>query len=172
MNDLTEIPGACPRRHIHRHRIAFSECDPAQIVFFANYFTWFDTASREFFVNCGIPSWHDTERDRGIIGTPVLDAQAKFLNSATYGEDIEIETTVEQWNNTTFVMRHVARRGETVLAEGREVRIFAIRDAADKRRIKSIPVPADIKAACVQCRAAGCGICRTTEGAGAELPVT
>lgn len=170
MNDLAAIPGTCPRRHIHRHHIAFSECDPAQIAFFANYFTWFDAASREFFVNCGIPSWHDTERDSGIIGTPVLDAQAKFLNSATYGEDIEIETTVEQWNNKTFIMRHVARRGDTVLVEGREVRIFAIRDAEDKRRIKAIPVPDDIRAACVQCRATGCGICRT-EGA-AKLPIT
>ncbi len=170
MNDLTELPGTCPRRHIHRHRITFSECDPAQIVFFANYFTWFDTASREFFVNCGIPSWHVTESERGIIGTPVLDAQCKFLSSATYGEDIEIETTVEQWNNKTFVMRHVARRGETVLAEGREVRIFAIRDPEDKRRIKSIPVPEDIKAACVTCRQGACGICRT-EGADTELPI-
>jgi len=171
MNDLTEIPGVCPRRHIHRHRIAFSECDPAQIVFFANYFVWFDTASREFFAACGIPTWHVTESERGIIGTPVLDVQAKFLNSATYGEDIEVETTVEQWNNKTFVMRHVARRGETVLAEGREVRIFAIRDPEDKRRIKAIPVPEDIKNACVQCRLAACGVCRTTEGAAAELPV-
>jgi 4-hydroxybenzoyl-CoA thioesterase len=163
MNDISVPAAVCARRHIHRHRIAFSECDPAQIVFFANYFVWFDTASREFFADCGIPTWHVTESERGIIGTPVLDVQAKFLNSATYGEDIEIETTVEQWNNKTFVMRHVARRGDTVLAEGREVRIFAVRDPEDKRRIKSIPVPADIKAACVQCRA-GCaaGICEVT----------
>jgi YbgC/YbaW family acyl-CoA thioester hydrolase len=86
MNDMTLPSGPCQRRHIHRHRIAFSECDPAKIVFFANYLTWFDTASREFFVACGIPSWHVTEEERGIIGTPVLDVQCKFLNSATYGE--------------------------------------------------------------------------------------
>lgn len=169
MNDIAAPLGPCQRRHIHRHRIAFSECDPAKIVFFANYLTWFDTASREFFVACGIPSWHVTEEERGIIGTPVLDVQCKFLNSATYGEDIEIETTVEQWNNKTFVMHHTARRGDTVLAEGREVRLFAVRDPADPRRIKSIPVPEDIKAACVRCRQAACGVC-VTEGAVSELP--
>ncbi len=139
---------AKPRSHIHRHRIAFSDCDPAQIVFFANYFKWFDTASREFFTACGVPSWRDTERERGIIGTPLVDVQAKFLSSATYGEDIEIESVVESWGNKSFVMRHVARRGETVLVEGREVRVFAIRDPADATRIKAIPVPADIKSAC------------------------
>jgi 4-hydroxybenzoyl-CoA thioesterase len=135
-------------RHIQHYRIAFSDCDPAQIVFFANYFKWFDTASREFFTACGIPSWRDTERERGIIGTPLLDAQAKFLSSATYGEDIEIETFVERWSNRSFVMHHVARRGDTVLVEGREVRIFAIRDPDDAKRIRAIPIPEDIKAAC------------------------
>ena len=105
-----------------------------------------------------------------IIGTPVLDVQCKFLNSATYGEDIEIETTIEQWNNKTFVMHHTARRGDTVLAEGREVRLFAVRDPADPKRIKSIPVPEDIKAACVSCRQGACGVC-VTEGAVTELPV-
>ena len=161
MSETTAALAPCARRHIHRHRITFSECDPAKIAFFANFFIWFDTASREFFVNCGIPSWHDTERDRGIIGTPVLDAQAKFLNSATYGEDIEIETTVEQWKTRSFVMRHVARRGDTVLAEGREVRIFAVRDPQDARRIKSIPIPEDIKAACALCRAECAAECTT-----------
>ena len=80
------------RRHIHRYRIAFVDCDPAQIVHFSNYFRWFDTASREFFTACGVPSWRDTERDSGIIGTPLVDAQASFRNPATYGEDIEIES--------------------------------------------------------------------------------
>jgi 4-hydroxybenzoyl-CoA thioesterase len=136
------------RSHIHRHRIAFSDCDPAQIVFFANYFKWFDTASREFFTACGIPSWRDTERSSGIIGTPLVDAQAKFLASATYGEDIEIESAVESWGNKSFVMRHVARRGDTVLVEGREVRVFAVKDPADPLRIKAIPIPEDIRSAC------------------------
>jgi 4-hydroxybenzoyl-CoA thioesterase len=136
------------RVHLTRHRVAFSDCDPAQIVFFANYLKWFDTAGREFFSACGIPSWRETERTHGIIGTPVLDVKARFLASATYGEDIEIETDIESWRNTSFVMRHIARRGETLLVECKEMRIFAMRDPADPLRIKPVPVPEDIKAAC------------------------
>jgi D-arabinose 1-dehydrogenase-like Zn-dependent alcohol dehydrogenase len=49
------------------------------------------------------------------------------------------------------------------------VRLFAVRDPADPKRIKSIPVPDDIKSACVKCRQAACGVCRT-EGAVTELP--
>ncbi len=136
------------RRNTYRLRIAFSDCDPAQIVFFANYFRWFDTSSREFFTACGVPSWRDTTRDRGIIGTPLVDAGARFLNSATYGEDIEVETWIEEWRGKSFVMCHVARRGDTVLAQGREVRVFAIQDPANPLRIKAVPIPEDIRAAC------------------------
>ncbi len=135
--------------HVIRFRIAYSDCDPAQIVFFANYFKWFDTASREFFTACGVPSWHQTERERGIIGAPLVNAQANFLAPATYGEDIEIETSVDSWGNTSFVMRHVARRGDITLAEGREVRVFAVRDPDDPKRIKAIQIPEDIKSACM-----------------------
>jgi len=136
------------RSNLHRLRIAFSDCDPADIVFFANYFKWFDTSSREFFTACGVPSWRETRATRGIIGTPLVDAQAKFMNPATYGEDIEIESSVEAWNNKSFVMRHVARRGDTVLCEGREVRVFAIKHPEDPLRIQAIPIPEDIRAAC------------------------
>lgn len=134
--------------NIFRMRIAFSDCDPAQIVFFANYFRWFDTSSREFFTARGVPSWRETLATRGIIGTPLVDAGAKFMNSATYGEDIEIETSVVEWKTKSFVMHHVARRGETVLAEGREVRVFAIMDPENTLRIKAIPIPEDFRALC------------------------
>ena len=137
-----------PRTHIHRYRVAFVDCDPAQIVHFSNYFRWFDTASREFFTACGVPGWRDTERESGIIGTPLVDAQASFRSPATYGEDIEIESWVESWGRTSFVMEHIARRGDTILAKGREVRIFAVRVSEDPSRIKAIPIPEDIKAAC------------------------
>ena len=135
-------------RHIHRLRVAFVDCDPAQIVHFSNYFRWFDTASREFFTACGVPGWRDTERESGIIGTPLVDAQASFRSPATYGEDIEIESWVESWGGRSFTMRHVARRGDTVLAEGREVRVFAVRESVDPPVIRAVAVPADIRALC------------------------
>ncbi|MEZ5479405.1 MAG: thioesterase family protein [Thiolinea sp.] len=137
-----------PKTHIYQLRIAFSDCDPAQIVFFANYFKWFDTASREFFTACGVPSWRDTQRERGIIGTPLVDAQASFKHSATYGEDISVETWVDEWRTKSFIMRHIARRGDTVLCEGREVRVFAMQDPEDCLRIRAVPIPEDIRAAC------------------------
>ena len=119
------------RSTFYKHRIAFADCDPAQIVFFANYFKWFDTSGFEFFVACG-----------------VVNATATFKSSATYGEDVVIESWVEEWRTKSFVMRHVARRGDTVLAEGQDVRVFAIMDPEHPTRIRAVPIPPEIRALC------------------------
>jgi len=136
------------RSNIYRLRIAFSDCDPAQIVFFANYLKWFDTASHEFFRACGVPTWRELAATCGIAGMPLVDVQARFMNPATFGEDIEIESTVEEWRAKSFVMRHVARRDKTALCEGREVRVFVMQDPDDPLRIRAVPIPEEIRAAC------------------------
>ena len=96
----------------------------------------------------GIPPWRELVKTRGIVGTPLLEIHTRFIKTATYGETIEIHTTVEHWAAKIFRHRHVVRRGETVLCEGTEVRAFCIRDPQDPGRIKAIPVPEDLKAAC------------------------
>jgi len=146
---MTEaISPAAERTVVYTQRVEFGDCDPARIVWFPNFFRWIDAASRHFFVQCGVPSWHETEAERGIIGTPLVDAQASFRNPATYGEDLDIESWVETWKTKSFVMRHVARRGDTVIAEGREVRVFAVREAGDPTRIRAVPIPAAWRALC------------------------
>ena len=79
----------------------------------------------------------------------VFEIHTKFYKTATYGETIEVHTSVEEWMAKTFRHRHIIRRGDTVLCEGTEVRAFCQRDAADPDRIRAIPVPEDIKALCL-----------------------
>ena len=43
---------------------------------------------------------------------------------------------------------HVARRGDTILCEGREVRVFAKKDPENPKRIRAVEIPEDIRAAC------------------------
>ena len=73
----------------------------------------------------------------------------RFLKSATYGEMIEIHTSVEDWQAKVFRQRHVVRRGETMLCEGTETRIFVQRDPDDPERLRSIAIPEDLKALCL-----------------------
>ncbi|MDO9286984.1 MAG: acyl-CoA thioesterase [Aquabacterium sp.] len=135
--------------HIHRVEICFGDCDPAGIVFFPNFSKWMDTASLAFFMACGVPPWRELVKTRGIIGTPLLEIHTKFLKPATYGETIEIHTSVEDWQAKTFRHRHLVKRGEVLLCEGTEVRAFCQRDADNPDRIRAIAIPEDIKALCL-----------------------
>ena len=132
---------------VHPVTVQFGDCDPAGIVFFPNFSRWMDAASLNFFVRNGVPPWRELVKTTGIIGTPVLEINTRFMKTATYSETIEVHTSVEEWRVKTFVHRHVVRRGDDVLCEGTEVRAFVINDAA-AGRIRAIPVPDDIRAKC------------------------
>ena len=136
------------RTTTHRVDVQFGDCDPAGIVFFPNFSRWMDAASLAFFMQCGVPPWRELVRTRGIIGTPLLEINTKFLKAATYGETLVIETSVEEWRHKAFVQHHRVTRGEDVICEGREVRAFVIRDAAEGGRLRAIPIPEDIRALC------------------------
>jgi 4-hydroxybenzoyl-CoA thioesterase len=136
------------RSNVHLVDVHFGDCDPAGIVFFPNFSRWMDEASLAFFKACGVPPWRELMKTRGIIGAPLLEIHTKFLKPATYGETIEVHTSIESWAAKTFCHRHVVQRGTTVLCEGTEVRAFVTRDPADPDRIKAIAIPDDIRAMC------------------------
>ena len=149
--DQSVQPPFDSRVHVHRVEVHFGDCDPAGIVFFPNFSRWMDQSSLGFFRACGLPPWRELALTRGIVGTPLLEIHTRFLKPATYGQMIEVHTTIESWAARTFRHRHVVRRGDDVLCEGTEVRAFVVRDPADPERLRAIPVPPDIQAMCAAC---------------------
>ena len=101
--------GHVSKTYVHRVAVQFGHCDPAGIVFFPNFSRWMDESSLAFFMACGVPPWRELVKTRGIIGTPLLEIHTKFYKTATYGETIEVHTTVEEWMAKTFRHRHVIR---------------------------------------------------------------
>jgi len=137
------------RVHVHRVAVHFGDCDPAGIVFFPNFSRWMDESSLAFFRACGVPPWRELAKTRGIHGTPLLEIHTRFHKPATYGETIEVHTSIEEWAVKTFRHRHVVRRDDDLLCEGTEVRAFITRDPQNPDRLKAIPIPEDIKALCL-----------------------
>ena len=131
--------------HVDVH---FGDCDPAGIVFFPNFSRWMDSASLAFFMACGVPPWRELVKTRGIVGTPLLEINTKFIKAVTYGERITIATHIEEWRAKVFVQMHRVTRGDDLICEGREIRTFVKRDPDNPDRLRSIPVPDDIKALC------------------------
>jgi 4-hydroxybenzoyl-CoA thioesterase len=124
----------------YTQRVEFGDCDPARIVWFPNFFRWIDAASRHFFVQCGVPPWHETEASHGIIGTPLV---------------LDIAVHIAEWRAKSFVQRYRITRsdghgpegGPTHILSCDEVRIFAAR--RDGGGIRALPIPADLQALCL-----------------------
>lgn len=133
---------------VYEVKVAFGDCDPAGIVFFPNFSRWMDAASLNFFAACGVPPWRELVKSTGIIGTPLLEINTRFSLPATYGETLQIHTSVEEWRDKVFIQKHVIRRGEDLICEGRETRAFCIRHPDKPERMKAIPVPQDIRRQC------------------------
>ncbi len=135
-------------------QVEFGDCDPAGIVWFPNFFRWIDAASRHFFTTCGVPRWAETERTLGIIGTPLVDTQAKFLKIASYGDVLDIHTHIKEWRGKSFVQAYRVLRttseGADVILECEEVRIFAVRrtDTQGAPGIRAVAAPPEIRSLC------------------------
>jgi 4-hydroxybenzoyl-CoA thioesterase len=141
-----------PKTTLFNVDVHFGDCDPAGIVFFPNFSRWMDSASLAFFMTCGVPPWRELVKTRGIVGTPLLEINTRFIKAVTYGETITIATHIEEWRAKVFVQVHRVTRahstGEDLICEGREIRTFVRRDPDNPDRLRSIPVPDDIKALC------------------------
>ena len=141
---------------VYTQRVEFGDCDPARIVWFPNFFRWIDAASRHFFVQCGVQPWHETERTLGVIGTPVVDTHATFVRTASYGDILQIHTSIAQWRNKSFVQTYRVTRanpqdtqgGVDLIMECQEVRIFAARREDGTNGIRAVPVPPSIRELC------------------------
>jgi 4-hydroxybenzoyl-CoA thioesterase len=131
---------------LYVQRVQFGDCDPAGIVWFPNFFRWIDAASRNFFIQCGVPLWTETEKTLGIIGTPIVDTQAKFIKTATYGDELHIHVNIPEWRRKSFVQAYRVTRDGELIMECQEVRIFAGRhpDGA----IRAMPIPDEIRSLC------------------------
>lgn len=139
---------AAARTAVYAQRVEFGDCDPARIVWFPNFFRWIDAASRHFFVHCGVPPWHETEATLGIIGTPLVDTHAKFVQTASYGDLLHIHVHIAEWRTKSFVQRYRIVRGDDLIMECDEVRIFAARREGDKPGIRALAIPAEIRSLC------------------------
>ena len=133
---------------VYEVEVMFGDCDPAGIVFFPNFLKWMDASSLNFFVTRGVPTWRELFKTTGIIGTPLLEINTRFVSPATYGERLQVHTSIQEWRGKAFIQKHIVKRGDTLICEGTETRAFCIRHPDNPDRIKAIPVPEDIKALC------------------------
>lgn len=134
-----------PRETLYSLTVQFGDCDPAGIVFYPNFLRWVDAASLAYFRACGLAPWRELERERGIVGTPLLEVRTRFHASATYPDELSVRTRIATWHRKAFVQEHVVQRGDTLVCEVQETRIFVVREGGV---LRSIVPPEDIRSSC------------------------
>jgi len=143
---MTNEPMNTGKEITYTARVEFGDCDPAGIVWFPNFFRWIDAASRNFFAGCGVPRWEETARALGVIGTPLVDTHTRFVKAASYGDTLEIAVRITEWRDKSFVQTYRVTRGDELILECEEVRIFAAK--REGGGIRAVPVPPEIRALC------------------------
>jgi len=132
----------------YRHNITvhWGDTDPAQIVFYPNYFAWFDQSARLYFDSVGLP-WEKLMEKYGIPGLPIAEAKAKFLAPCVFRDEIVIESEIGKWNDKTFEIRHAVLNRGLRAVEGYEIRVWTQTRSEAPRRFRAISIPPEVKAA-------------------------
>ncbi|MEZ5738696.1 MAG: thioesterase family protein [Burkholderiaceae bacterium] len=121
-------------------RVVFGECDPAGIVFFPNFYRWFDQATHDLCAAAGY-AMHDVRRERDWVGYPIAEAGARFLRPVTFDENLVIETRIKEWQPRRFLLSHHVMRDGELLAEGWQTRFIGYKRADQGGRLAAMEIP-------------------------------
>ena len=77
-----------------------------------------------------------------VLGMPLVETGARYLNACRLGDQLEIATWVEEWARKTFLVKHqVTHDDGRVAVEGFERRVWAVADESSPNRIRAIEIP-------------------------------
>jgi 4-hydroxybenzoyl-CoA thioesterase len=123
--------------------IEWGDCDPADIVFYPNYFRWFDASTAHHFTAAGLPKT-ELIRRYGVVGFPMVDTSAKFAIPSRYGDEVQIETRITRYGTSSFDVTHRLLKEDKLAVEGFEKRVL-VKKTEDGTGITSCPIPEEVK---------------------------
>lgn len=92
------------------------------VVYYGNYFTWFEVARTEYFRELGCPY---TELEKEGIMLMVADTKCAYKSPATYDDLLTIETQIVNIKNTSLSFSYKIYRDEKALiALGESTHVF------------------------------------------------
>jgi acyl-CoA thioester hydrolase len=71
-------------------RVRYAETDQMGVVYYANYFVWFEVGRTDLLRNTG---WSYRAMEADGFSLPVIDAQCTYRESARYDDEIEVRTS-------------------------------------------------------------------------------
>jgi acyl-CoA thioester hydrolase len=101
-------------------RVRYAETDKMGVVYYANYFVWFEVARTDLLRSLG---WSYREMEAAGVSLPVIEAHCEYVRPARYDDELEIGTEGRLLSpirmQFTYQVRLVA--GSVVAASGKTV---------------------------------------------------
>lgn len=100
-------------------RVRYADTDKMGVVYYANYFVWFEVGRTEWLRARGW-TYKDMELDEGV-GLPVIDARCEYHEPARYDDAIAIRTRAELVSGVRIAFHYEVVRAtdDTLIAAGR-----------------------------------------------------
>jgi acyl-CoA thioester hydrolase len=110
-------------------RVRYAETDKMGVVYYANYFVWFEVARTDLLRSKG---WSYREMEQAGVSLPVIEAHCDYHRPARYDDELDVRTEGRMLSpvRMEFIYQVVHRGGEVVAASGRTV--HAALDSAGK----------------------------------------
>ncbi|SRR5579884_200015 len=114
-----EICPAGPPWHVTEVRVRWNECDPAGIVYFPNYFTYFELGSMDY-LRSRRAEWQALRQRFGFASFPRVEASARYRVSARFDDLLAVHTRVREVARkvVTFEFHLYRQADDVLLAEG------------------------------------------------------
>jgi len=125
-------------------QVEWGDCDPAGIVYFPRFFELFDACTNALFKRAGFPK-PEMLKHYGLLGIPLIEAAAQFYVPASFGESVTVETRIVEWGTSSFRVEHKMYKGDVLAAEGRERRVWTVRDPLRPSGMRSQAIPQEVK---------------------------
>jgi acyl-CoA thioester hydrolase len=101
-------------------RVRYAETDQMGVVYYANYFVWFEVGRTDLLRDAG---WSYREMELEGIALPVIEAHCEYRQSARYDDELEIRTTGSQLSpvRVAFDYEVVRPSDAATIATGRTI---------------------------------------------------
>lgn len=126
-----------------QYHVQWGDTDAAGIVFYPNYFRWFDHAALEFLRSIGWPL--ETLRAQFQVLAPILEAGCRFQHPLRYRDLLTIETIAIEVRTHTFRLEHRVSRGDVMTGLGYEVRGLARIPGDESGKLELVPIPEEVR---------------------------
>jgi 4-hydroxybenzoyl-CoA thioesterase len=128
---------------VSKVEIQFGDCDPAGIVYYPNYFRFFDNATAGLLSAAFAMHKRNWLEHYGIAGIPMVDTGARFITPSSFGDVVEIRSEISELGRSSFSVKHtLLREGETAI-EAHEKRVWVVR--GEDGGIRAAPLPDEVR---------------------------